>query len=181
MKMKVNLGRTLLVLSSFLILSMSAFAMWAPNQSTINIQAEIPSSDAIFCSASGNGGSQTLDYNFTNYGVGSMTLGVTCNYFANDSGGTSITLTNNSNLTSQGQNGPQFLNLQDVFTWTDGNSNQQPLPSLGQSVTVSPYLNYGENNVVSYQITMNNIYSNVPSGNYSGGQITFTIGPTQLR
>jgi len=167
--------RRSLVLAALFVLGVSAFAT-AGTTSTLSIQAEVPSIDALNC-VNSNDGTQLLDFDFTS-GGSSLTIGVTCTYTTNDPNGVDISLETTSNL-SNGLN--QSLALSDCLTWTDGTVTPTALPSLDQTIVLSRGLavNGASNATISYQITMT-LGPNTKTGNYSGGGIVFTIGPTQV-
>lgn len=175
--MNMNLARTSLVVAAFLVLSMSAFAVTG-TQSSLSIQAEIPSIDALSCVNSSDG-SQNLDFNFLNQGnLSTLTLGVTCTYSTNDPFGVDISLRNDGDL--RGNLGG-LLFLSDNFSVTDGTFGPLSLPALFEQINLTRGLaqNGAYNAQITYQLAMN-LGPNVKSGNYSEGQITFILGPSQV-
>jgi len=176
--MKMTFARTSLVVAAFLVLNMSAFAQSIGTQSSLTIQAEIPSIDALSCSNASDG-SQNLDFNFVNnIGQSNIALGVTCHYSTNDSFGVDISVRNDGDL--RGNFGTMIF-LSNNFTVTDGQFAPLLLPSLSQQT----FLNRGlspdgaSNALITYQLAMN-LGPNVKTGNYSGGQVTFILGPSAI-
>ncbi len=175
--MKMNLARTSLVMAAFLVLSMGAFAVTG-SQSSLTIQAEIPSIDALSCTNS-NDGTQNLDFNFVNdIGQSSITLGVICTYSTNDPFGVDISVRNDNDLRG---NFGAVIYLSNSLTVTDGNFSPLPLPSLYQQMPLNRGLSQSgaSNATITYQLAMN-LGPNVKTGNYSEGQITFILGPSEV-
>jgi archaellin len=184
----MNFARTSLVVAAFLVLSMSAFAQIKKvstgmtestgTQSSLTIQAEIPSIDALSCTNS-NDGTQNLDFNFiNNIGQSSMTLGVNCTYSTNDPYGVDLWIANENDL--RGNSGGTIY-LSSSLTVTDGTFSPLPLPSQYQEMNLNHGLSQSgaSNATITYQLAMN-LGPNVKTGNYSGGQITFILGPSQV-